>query len=366
MKKVVKHKNWRRYWLWIVIISGFFGGLYSLFFLALDKFEIIDCFRGTEECRLKADLYEYQNAHKYVSYGKKVVTKLDNNSSLRPCDSYKIRFNFKKTRLWWNSWSTIKNDYIYIFRADVDGKITDSIYNIKLLFDDSISFSKGYLSLPKEGEYFSLQDSELGKKEIYLLDFEGIDEKLEKEYKALSDGGKKDIFYKEYLKQPNGPSFSFELKEDGTCPPVKVDVKYQYKVEDSKCWPVNFEVYYEYMDRDYNKHELTSKSKLGYNDSYRIIITKKQDAYISILQKDHVTNECHLLYLNSSDKIRDGINYIPNSLEYFTFQKSEQRGAKTIFVRATSCLEDYPKLQDCPPQNKCTDDCVSSQTFYFE
>ena len=131
-------------------------------------------------------------------------------------------------------------------------------------------------------------------------------------------------------------------------------------------WPVKLEVRYEYMDSDYNKHELNSASTLGHDDSYRIIITKEQDAYISILQKDHVTNECHLLYPNSSGKMKDGVNYIPNGIEYFRFQKSEQSGKKTLFVRATSCSEDDPKLlKDCPLQNKCTD-CVSSQTFYFE
>ena len=343
----------------VLLVIAFLGT--PLFYL-VDKFEIIYCFKGEEECRLKENLYEYQNDHQYIPYGKE-VTKLDNNSSLRPCDSYKIRFNFKKTNLWWgDSWSTTTNDRVYIFQVDVDDKITGSIHDIKLLLYEEVSLTKGHLSLPKEvDEYSSLQDSEIGRKEIYLLDFEeGTDGELKKEYQMLSDGGEKDTFYEEVLKKNNAPSFSFELKEDGTCPSVKV--------EDNKCWPVNFEVYYEYMDSDFDKYELTSKSKLGDNDSYKIKITmtEEQDAYISIFLKDHVTNECHPLYLmSSSDKIRDEINYIPQGTR-FHFAKSEQRGAKTIFVRATSCLEDYPKLQDCPPQNKCTDDCVSSQTFYFE
>ncbi|MDM8564879.1 hypothetical protein QUF74_04425 [Candidatus Halobeggiatoa sp. HSG11] len=209
--------------LFYYLVGGIFVAI--IIPLIIDKSEIIDCFRGGNDCKLKANLYTYDNNHQYTPFGKEKSIKIYKNNDLKQCDSYDIKFDFEKVERWWipNSWSVVNERHIYIFQVD---RNDDKIYDIDMLFNDSFLVSKGDLYLPNDG-HFSLHDSELGKKEIYLLDFEKPKEYLDKEYETLSDGGQKHIFYDNFLKKYE-PVLSFDLKDNiDECPP-KVEVDYQY------------------------------------------------------------------------------------------------------------------------------------------
>ncbi len=281
---------------------------------------------GGDDCPFKADLYKYQNNHQYVSYGKK-ATKLDENTSLKQCNSYKIKFDIEKNEQWIPSWSSVSNNHVYVFQVD---KNADQIYNIDMLYNGLVSISEGQLSLPKNSgdKYFSLKNSELGEKEIYLFSYEEADEILENEYGSLLSGeGKKKNFYETFLK-PEEAVFNFYLKEN-----------------DAQCFDLDIEVKHLYRKNGQNDfQELKDGEVLHSGDQYKIEFKhdKDVDVYVFLVneaqEKARVLFPCYKDYQDSrlgfgshsNPLIAKEKNTLPNPTEVGYWQLNNSVGDEQI------------------------------------
>jgi len=302
---------------------------------------ILEFFGGLD--LLKANLYKYQNNHLYIPYGKK-VTKLDKNIALKQCDRYEIRFDIENIERWWipDFWSTIKNSHVYVFQVD---KKDNRIYKVERLYKGPILFSEGPLSLPKnsENQYFSLQNSKLGEKEIYLFSSEEPDENLEKESDSLSHGGKNSIFYENYLK-PKKAIFSFYLEEsEGACNfPIQKEVA--APIPTTK-FSLDIEVKYLYRKNGKNDfQELKDGEVLHSGDQYKVEFKHDNDIAVYVFltndtqEKARVLFPCYEDYQDSflefgSDSyplIAGEKNILPNPTEVGYWQLNNSVGDKQI------------------------------------
>jgi len=129
----------------------------------------------------------------------------------------------------------------------------------------------------------------------------------------------------------------------------------------------NFNVDFEYLDEDSQSNILVDGASLTSASSYRVIVKNKQKAYISVLQKDHSENECHLLNRdNLVIELEPGTHYVPtDGIRYFLFPNDTSNGKKTLFVQAVQNTESLPALKECPTQHDC-DTCIAAVDFHFE
>jgi len=129
----------------------------------------------------------------------------------------------------------------------------------------------------------------------------------------------------------------------------------------------NFNVDFEYLDEDSQSNILVDDTSLNSASSYRVIVKNKQKAYISILQKDHSKNECHLLNRdNLVIELEPGTHYVPaDGIRYFSLPSDTSNGKQTLFVQAARDAESLSILKECPTQHNC-DTCIAVVDFYFK
>ncbi|MFK5969340.1 MAG: hypothetical protein QM487_04365 [Candidatus Marithrix sp.] len=276
---------------------------------------VLYCSFEKEGCPFKRNLYKYENDHQYKSFGKVKYIPLAKNKILSQCDSYDIRYKVKKDQnfnLWSNFWTVRKNNYAYVFIANIDTNDVNHVYDVNLLYSGNSNVHN--ITFSPLSKYISLKNSEIGKKEIYFLSFEEKSDDLESDYEKVD----KQIF-REYLKNNASLSFNFYLEKDySRCLPI--EISYLYSKNNGKSFePLS------------NGDILDSKHQYKVEFEYKTEEPKKEvDLYIFLLKNGQEQanvifpchenkSELHLGLGSDSKKIYTGIKYsIPND-GYWSF-----------------------------------------------